>query len=301
MSLREETRPRERPLPEFEAEREVDVGQAARQVAARWWLLVAGLAAGMAVGYLVALGGGDFYEAEATISLGQPFTPTGSAPVQGLATNPSTVGRLARSEEGLAVASRASGMRVSELRGNISTGTVAGVSRRTTPGVNPLVELSVQGERRLEVQRAAEALAGYVVREVSGYVSVKIRSLNEELEALEQAEQSLEERLAAQEAALRAAQGRDAIEQLVLVSQKDNTEQRLAVVTQDRLETRGLLALAENIEQATVVTEPIAVETSARSTRNSIVVGGLIGLLLGALAALLWEPVIERRLKRARG
>jgi uncharacterized protein involved in exopolysaccharide biosynthesis len=301
MSLREETRRRDPPLPDFEAEREVDVGQAARNVAARWWLLVAGLAAGMVVGYLVALGGGDFYEAEATISLGQPFTPTGSAPVQGLATNPSTVGRLARSEEALEVASRASGMRVSELRGSISTGTVAGVSRRTTPGVNPLVELSVQGERRLQVERAAEALAQYVVREVSGYVSVKIRSLNEELQALEQAETSLEERLAAQDAALRAAEGRDAIEQLVLVSQKDNTEQRLAVVTQDRLETRGLLALAENIEQATVVTDPIAVETSARSTRNSIIVGGLIGLLLGALAALLWEPVVERRLKRARG
>jgi uncharacterized protein involved in exopolysaccharide biosynthesis len=301
MSLREETRPRERPLPDFEAEREVDVGEAARQVAARWWLLVAGLAAGMVVGYLVALGGGDFYEAEATISLGQPFTPTGSAPVQGLATNPSTVGRLARSEAGLEVASRASGMRVSELRGNISTGTVSGVSRRTTPGVNPLVELSVQGARRLQVQRAAQALADYVVREVSGYVGVKIRSLNQELAALEQAEKSLEERLAAQDAALSAAAERDPIEQLVLVSQKDNTEQRLAVVTQDRLETRGLLALAENIEQAAVVTEPIAVETSARSTRNSIIVGGLIGLLLGGLAALLWEPVVERRLRRARG
>jgi uncharacterized protein involved in exopolysaccharide biosynthesis len=300
MSLREETRPRERPLPELEAEREVDVGRAARQVAARWWLLIAGLVAGMVGGYLLALGGGDFYKAEATLSLGQPFTPTGSAPVQSLATNPSTVGRLARTEEALVVASRVSGMRVNELRGNISTSTVSGVNRRTTPGVNPLVELSVQGEKRLQTQRAAKALAEYVVRKVSGYVRVKIQSLNEELQALEQAERSLEERLAAQEAALRAAQGRDAIEQLVLVSQKDNTEQRLAVVTQDRLETRGLLALAENVEQATVVTAPIAVETSARSTRNSIVVGGLIGLLLGALAALLWEPVVEQRLKSAR-
>jgi hypothetical protein len=299
MTVREETRPRERPLPELEAEREVDVGRAARQVAARWWLLVAGLVAGMVAGYLLALGGGDFYRAEATLSLGQPFTPTGSAPVQSLATNPTSVAQLARSEEALAVASRASGMRIGELRGNISTSTVSGVNRRTTPGVNPLVELSVQGERRLEVQRAARALANYVVREVSAYVSVKIRSLNEELQALENAESSLEERLNAQREALRAASNRDPFERLVLISQQDNTEQRLAVVTQDRLETRGLLALAENVEQATIATDPIATETSARSTRNSIVVGGLIGLLLGALAALLWEPVIERRLKRA--
>jgi len=298
MTVREEFRSRERELPELEAEREVDVGRAARQVAARWWLLLAGVAAGMVIGYLVALGGGDFYEAEATLSLGQPFTPTGSAPVQSLATNPSSVGRLARSEEALDVAAGASGMRVGELRGNISTGAVSGVTRRTAPGVNPLVELSVQGERRLEVQRAANALANYVVREISGYVVVKIGALNEELRALEEAEDSLEQRRDAQDAALQAARGRDPLERLVLISQLDNTEQRLAIVTQDRLETRGLLALAENVEQATVVTRPLAVETTARSTRNSIVVGGLIGLLLGVLAALLWEPVVERRLRR---
>jgi uncharacterized protein involved in exopolysaccharide biosynthesis len=300
MSLREEFRSRERPLPDLEAEREVDVGQAARQVAARWWLLVAGLVAGMVVGYLVALGGGDFYKAEATLSLGQPFTPTGSAPVQSLATNPTSVGQLARSEEGLLDAAGKSGMRIDELRGNVSTSTVSGVSRRTAPGVNPLVELSVQGERRLQVQRAANALAAYVVREVSEYVIVKIQSLIQELRQLEQAESSLEERLSAQRAAIKAATNRDPLEQLVLISQADNTEQRLAVVTQDRAETTGLLALAQKVEQASVATRAVAVETSARSTRNSVVVGGLIGLLLGGFAALLWEPVLERRLKRAR-
>jgi uncharacterized protein involved in exopolysaccharide biosynthesis len=300
MSLQEEFRSRERPLPELEAEREVDVGQAARQVAARWWLLVAGLVAGMAAGYLLALGGGDFYEAEATIYLGQPFTPTGSAPVQSLATNPSTIGELARSEAALRRAARASGMRVSELRGNVSTGTVSGVSVRRTPGVNPLVTLSVQGERRREVEGATESLAQYVVRQVSEYPNVKIESFNEELRALEQAERSLERRLASLDAALRAAQGGDPFDRLVLISQLDNTEQRRAIVAQERLDTRQALAMAENVEQAQVVDEPIAVETSARSTRNSLVVGGLIGLLLGALAALLWEPVVERRLKSAR-
>jgi hypothetical protein len=138
-----------------------------------------------------------------------------------------------------------------------------------------------------------------VVRKVSAYVAVKIRALNEELQTLERAETSLEQRRDQQQAALEAARGLDPLEQLVLISQLDNTEQRLAIVTQDRLETRGLLALAENVEQATVATRPVAVETTARSTRNSIIVGGLIGLLLGALAALLWEPVVERRLRRA--
>ena len=68
---------------------------------------------------------------------------------------------------------------------------------------------------------------------------------------------------------------------------------------QDRQDTRALLALAEDVERPRVYQRAVAFETSARSTRNSIVVGGLIGLLLGALAALLWEPLVERRTKRA--
>jgi uncharacterized protein involved in exopolysaccharide biosynthesis len=294
MTLREEFRTRERELPDLEAEREVDVGHAARQVAARWWLLLAGLVVGMLGGYLLALGGGDFYEAKATIYVGQPFTPTGGTPVQGLATNPETVGQFARSEEGLAEAARKSGMRVSELRGKVATDDVrAGAGARVN-----LVELSVRGERRLEVEGAANALADFVVRQVSPYVLVKIRSLNGELEALEVAERSLEKRRDAQQAALEAARDRDPFEQLVLVSQLDNTEQRLAIVTQDRLETEGQLGLAEEVERARVATDARAVQTSVRSTRNAVVVGGLIGLLLGVLAALLWEPITERRLRR---
>jgi uncharacterized protein involved in exopolysaccharide biosynthesis len=294
VSLREEFRTRERELPDLDAEREVDVGHAARQVAARWWLLLAGLVVGMLGGYLLALGGGDFYEAKATIYVGQPFTPSGGTPVQGLATNPETVAQFARSEEGLAEAARKSGMRVSELRGKVSTDDVrAGAGARVN-----LVELSVRGERRLEVEGAANALADFVVRQVSPYVLVKIRSLNGELEALEVAERSLEKRRDAQQAALEAARDRDPFEQLVLVSQLDNTEQRLAIVTQDRLETEGQLGLAEEVERARVATDARAVQTSVRSTRNAVVVGGLIGLLLGVLAALLWEPITERRLRR---
>jgi hypothetical protein len=295
MTLREEFRARERELPELDAEREVDVGRAARQVTARWWLLLAGLVAGILGGYLLALSGGDFYEAEASLSMGQPFTPTGSAPVPTLATFPETLAQLARSEQALAEAARKSGMRVGELRGNVSTTRVQGVRAQARTN---LMELTVQGERRLQVQRAANALADFVVREVSAYVIAKIRSLNEEVRALEVSERSLEQRRDAQQEALDAAQNRDPLERLVLISQLDNTEQRLASVTQDRIDTDGLLAMAENVERATVATRPIAVETSARSTRNAVLVGGLIGLLLGMLAALLWEPVVERRLRR---
>jgi capsular polysaccharide biosynthesis protein len=300
MSLQEEFRSRERPLPELEAEREVDVGQAARQVAARWWLLVAGLVAGMAAGYLLALGGGDFYEAEATIYLGQPFSPTAQAPVPSLQTNPTAVSDAVRSEAVIQEAARRSRMRVSELRGNISTSTVSGSVLRRTPGVTPLVAISVQGEQRREVANAANALATVVVDGISAYPDVKIDSYTEQLVSQRRQLDSLDRRIALQNQAIEGAADEPPLDQLVLISQLDNLEQQRAIVEQDRQDTRALLALARDVERPRIYQRAVAFETSARSTRNALVVGGLIGLLLGGLAALFWEPVLERRLKSAR-
>jgi uncharacterized protein involved in exopolysaccharide biosynthesis len=67
------------------------------------------------------------------------------------------------------------------------------------------------------------------------------------------------------------------------------TRQRSQVV--DQLATyQQLLALAQNVEQSKLITQARAVKTTARSRRNSVLVGALIGLLLGIVAALLWEP-----------
>jgi hypothetical protein len=299
MSLREEFRSRERPLPDLEAEREVDVGQLARQIAARWWLLVAGLVAGMVVGYLVALGGGDFYEAEATLYLGQPFSPTAQAPVPSLATNPTAVRDAVHSEAVLREAAQRSGMPLSELRGNVSTSSTSGSILRRTPGATPLVKVSVQGEQRREVTNAVNALATIVVDGIAAYPDVKIDSYTEKLVSQRRQLDSLDRRIALQNEVIARSSDEPPLDQLVLISQLDNLEQQRAIVEQDRQDTRALLALARDVERPRIYQRGVAIETSARSTRNSVIVGGLIGLILGVFAALLWEPVLERRFKRA--
>ena len=50
-----------------------------------------------------------------------------------------------------------------------------------------------------------------------------------------------------------------------------------------------------SVEQSRVVEEAAAVKTTARSSRTSLLVGALIGLLIGAVAALVWEPIAARR------
>src|SRR4029450_7943983 len=103
-------RPRAREELDLEAEQEVDFRRYWNAVLERWWLPVLGLALGILAGYALALGGGGVYRAGATRSRGGPFSPTGSAPVPGLATNPSTVNEIVHSAGVLDEAAERSGM-----------------------------------------------------------------------------------------------------------------------------------------------------------------------------------------------
>ena len=69
---------------------------------------------------------------------------------------------------------------------------------------------------------------------------------------------------------------------------------------QQQSNTRLQLTLAQQVEKARVVTRAAAVKSTAKSHRNSALVGALIGLLLGIAAALLWDPVAARMNRPAR-
>ena len=52
---------------------------------------------------------------------------------------------------------------------------------------------------------------------------------------------------------------------------------------------------AEEVERPQVLVPAAATKTTARSRRNSVVVAAFLGLVLGIIAALVWEPVMRRR------
>src|SRR5918997_3819743 len=169
---------------DLEAEREVDVRGWWAAVRLRWWLPVLGLLLGLAAGYALALGGGNVFRAEATLYLGQPFSPTGGAPVPGLATNPSTVNEIVHSEGVLKRVSERSGMDLGKLRANVSSRQVSPpAGRRAVVGTTPLIEVSVTGQNARVTARAANLLADAVVADVSPYVQEKIAAIREQIEA----------------------------------------------------------------------------------------------------------------------
>jgi hypothetical protein len=306
VTVRSEPRTRpERPRrePDLDAEQEVDVGRYWRALQARWWLPLAGLVVGAALGYIAAVGGGDVYRAETTLYLGQPFSPTGNVSVPSLGTNPTIVGELARSEATLRAAAEDSGIRVGKLRGNVSTQAVQPSGRtRLAPGQNPLVELSVKGERAGQVERATDSIANTIVTQVSSYPAEKIQRLRRQIEADERDLASLDQQLARTRSQLeRVSNDRSlsSLEQLTLITNFNSSiaigENRRSVVQQDLSEAEGLLSLAQNVERARVIDPAVATKTTARSPQNSAVVGGIIGLLLGGIAALAWPAVAARR------
>jgi hypothetical protein len=279
---------REQDLPELDAEREVDLRSYWDRIAAHWWLPVVGLAAGLAIGYLVSLSGNQVYRGRAVVYLGQPLSASG-VQIQSQATNPSTVRTIVTSEATIDSVARKVGLKPSQLRGHISTQAVSGNITRL--GQNPLVSIAVTGSLRGKVARSANELAKAVVASpaLANYANTKITNLSALIATEQSALDSLNKNIKAQQAASNAA-GLSTTDRLILTNTVNGLIQQQLVTVQQLTTNQQLLALAKDVEAPKINTRAVAVKTTARSRRNSVLVAGLIGLILGTMAALLYEP-----------
>jgi uncharacterized protein involved in exopolysaccharide biosynthesis len=294
-----ETQLRKTPLPEFDVEQEVDFGRYGRAIAAHWWLVSVGVLAGIVIGLLVTLGGSSFFKAEAIVYLGQPLAPGGGSPLIGPGTNPRIVDQIVRSEAVIREVAGKSGLSRRELRGRIGTRSLQGAVPRA--GQAQLYAISVKGPRARKVEAAANAFAVAVINRVSGYVDVKREQLRQRLAFLERELDNAVGRLASitsQQNEVVRDRGLDVASKLILINnfntQITALETRRANLEESRFSVRQFVKLADDIERARILTKAQAVSSNARSRRNTVLVGALIGLILGALAAILWEPVTQR-------
>jgi len=279
-------RPRTQPDPEPDSE--VAFSRYLDALVARWWLPVAGLVIGAAIGYFLALGGKDVYRAQATVYVGTPFGANGT-PLQSLATNPSTVGQIARGQETLQQVAASSGMSVRELRAGVSTRPLKSGNPKTAP--NQLYAVTVEGPRRGEVSAAANTIANRIVDITGRYAKLKVDTFKQEIASDQKQMDAIDQQSNKVRAQLN---GVSSTEQLSLGTLLLTMEQRRGTLEQDRLQARQLLAQAEQVELPRVIDRGVAAKATARSPRNSVVVAGLIGLIIGLFAALLWEPIAAR-------
>jgi capsular polysaccharide biosynthesis protein len=277
-------------LPDLDAEREVDLRSYWNTIATHWWLPLAGLAAGIVIGYLISLGGTQVYKAKAVVYLGQPLS-SGGLQVQSVATNPSTVRQIVLAPAIIDAVARKVGLKPGQLRGHIATQAVTGNITRL--GQNPLVSITVTGRFRGKVARAADALAEEVVSSdaLAGYSKEKIANLETLVTTEQAALKSLDTSTGQLQDALRQGGGLSTTERLILLGQLNGLQQQRLTTTDQLTTNQQQLALAKKVEAPTRIgPRTVATKTTARSRRNTVLVAALIGLILGGIAALIYEP-----------
>ena len=154
------------------------------------------------------------------------------------------------------------------------------------------------------MKKAANELASVAINAVGGYSRVKIAKLKEQIEFDNQSIARNNDRFALaqeQQKTILANNSLSATERLLLLANINTTlvtvEQRLGQLETDRLSAQQFLSLAESVERPQIRSQGGRGEDRrGRDSRTGAAVGGLIGLIVGILAALLWDPSrAERR------
>jgi capsular polysaccharide biosynthesis protein len=260
-----------------EAEQEVDFAKYVRLLGARWWLLVAGLVVGAVIGYLISLGGTQVYSGTATLYLGQPTTASGNQQIQTLQTNPSSVGTIVHTQQvDQAVAAKCK-TNVSAFRKGISTKAVTGYLSKN--GQSPLVQLTVQAKKAKVAECVANSLATIVASRLGTFAAGKIALFKAQITSDDNDIKTFQQAISNP--------GISSTDKLIL-------QTTLRTDQQDKIAANQLLQQAEQVELPRKVVGAAAQKITARSRRNTVVISALIGLILGAIVALLWEPVSAR-------
>jgi outer membrane lipoprotein SlyB len=290
------------PAHDLDAEQEVDFGRYWRLIALRWWLPVGLLVAGLVIGYLVSLGtNSTTYKATAQVYLGQPLAPGGAAPVGSAPTSLGLVSSFVTAESTIKTVAKRVGLKPGRLRGHVTTKPITGITGAKLGTPAPLLAVTVTGAPPGKIAAAANAIGELVIRQVAPYETAKIQSLRDQL-AYDSAQlKAIADRLDAaranQSSVLRdkTISGTDKLVALAnlnsvitLALQQQNT------ISLDRFTVRQQLSLAQDIEVGRIVSVASATKTKGPSSRTGAAVGGLIGLIVGILAALLWDPFAAR-------
>jgi capsular polysaccharide biosynthesis protein len=278
------------------AEREIDLLGLGRSLVLRWWILAAGLVVGVLFGALYSLSGGRTYTATALIAPGQAFNPSGSTPVLTYLTSESAISELATQTATLAEVAAKTGIGIGQLRGQVRISAVNQATGTTSNRNAVLVDVTVRQSKPKRAEDAANALASVIQEKTtSHYVKQSFAIYEQRLANFKARVTTLDRRIATLNEVLAKSTGLQPFDKLVLVSELDQAEAALGSTLDSQTSTQQQLTLAQSVEQTQVIQQAKAQKTAARSRRTSILVGALIGLIAGAIVAI----VIDARARRA--
>jgi capsular polysaccharide biosynthesis protein len=275
-----------RPPADLGGEREIDLRRWLDVILARRWFVVAGLIVGVIVGGLYSLSGASTYEASVTIQPAQPFSPSGS-PVLNYSASPLAIQVLVSSNAALKYVSTRAHMPEDELRGHVSTASIStGAGPVATRGT-VLIEVTVSLPQAGRAQDAANAFGDYVVNETeSSYVRESLQAYVAKDATYRARLNAVDLLISTFDQVLVKTKFADPFDKLVVVSELDAAIARQGNLQDLLITNQQSQTLAQDIEVAQIINPASAAKVTARSRRNSILFGGLIGVLVGGLVAL---------------
>ena len=255
------------------------------------------------IGYLVSLGThSSAYKATAQVYLGQPLAPGGAAPVGSAPTSLGLVSNYVTAESTIKRVARQVGLKPGRLRGRVTTKPITGITGAKLGTPAPLLAITVSGSAPAKVAAAANALGALVIKQVAPYQASKIQSLRDQLAYDDAQLDAIGNRLRAAQA-LQSQVLKDttisATDKLVALANQNSVItqalQQQNTISLDRFTVRQQLSLAQDVESGRIVSQASATKTAGANSRTGAAIGGLIGLIIGILAALLWDPLTGRR------
>ncbi len=274
--------------PDAGAEREIDLRRWRDAILRQRWFVVAGLIVGLVIGGLYSLSGASDYSATVTIQPAQPFSPAGQ-PVLNYSASPLAIQTIVTSTEALRYAAKVAHMPIGELSGRVSTASIStGTGPVTTRGT-VLLQITVSLPQAKRAEDAANAFGNYVVHQTeSTYVK-------ESLSVYAQKDKFYSARLASvnqliagyQDVLAKSNLSKVApFDRLLLYAQLNDQVARQGNLQDQLITDQQAQTLAQDIEVAQIINPAAAAKVTARSKRNSLLFGALIGLIIGGLIAL---------------
>ena len=252
-----------------EAEQDVDFRRYVGLLFRRWWVIAGGFVLGAVVGFVVVVGQGQTYQATATIYLGLPYGSGGEAQLQSAQTNPSTIEQIVHSLTIDARVAHACRTPIGSFSHGISTQLVSGTSAKNRQ--NAFVTLSVLARKAKVDQCAANGLAREVVLLLAPYAEGKIAAYRAEISDDDQTIKLV--------AAAMKRKSSSSVDSIVLMT-------RLSGAQTDKIRIAGLLAQTILVEKPLQIGHARAIRVTARTSKSSALVAGLIGLILAVLGVL---------------
>jgi len=270
-----------------------DLGSLRTALRSRWWLPVSGIVIGVVLGAALVAARSTTYDAYVLVAPGDVFSPSG-APILDYGSSPAGIHDLVTSPAALSAASSRAGLRVNQLRGHVTTQSLAtGLGNVAGRGTN-LVKVDVRLANPGEAMTAADVLGGFAVKGItSAYLLRSVNLYARGIASYEAQLQSLRPLISQLNSAL-ARPGYGEVTRILLANEAGSSAVRQDSLSANLAAARLQLLLARSSELPQLIGRAQAFKVTGFSARNAGSIGGFTGLLLGALAA------IARRRSRPR-